>query len=130
MSERLPCARYLGFLAEGVFWGESGWLVMPYRISSCRASSLHVGQSYGCQSFIAVGLFVTCGDADLMRRMLLAYGYAIAELDGLPQQLMAYALLHVQLQPPVVPAGAACRRGQHLRSIGAAVVWLLKGMTV
>lgn len=45
--------------------------------------------------FASFGLFVSCGEARLLRRALLAYGYAPAELDGALQcRLMAYALLH------------------------------------
>ena len=46
--------------------------------------------------FASVGLFVTCGDARLLRRLLLAYGRRAADLDGdaLACRLMAHALLH------------------------------------
>lgn len=45
--------------------------------------------------FASVGLFVSCGDARFLRRLLLAYGYAPHALDaGLQNRLMAYALLH------------------------------------
>ncbi len=45
--------------------------------------------------FASVGLFVSCGDARLLRRTLLAYGYPAAALDeALSSRLMAHALLH------------------------------------
>jgi hygromycin-B 7''-O-kinase len=45
--------------------------------------------------FAAVGLFVSRGDAGFLRRLLIAYGYAPAQLDdALPRRLLAYALLH------------------------------------
>ncbi len=45
--------------------------------------------------FASVGLFVACGDARTLRRVLLAYGYAPHALDeALQCRLMAYALLH------------------------------------
>lgn len=45
--------------------------------------------------FAAAGLFVSCGDADFLRHMLSAYGYAPQQLDeALSQRLLAYALLH------------------------------------
>lgn len=46
--------------------------------------------------FASVGLFVTCGDARLLRRLMLAYGRRAADLDddALPCRLMAHALLH------------------------------------
>ncbi|MBI2571422.1 MAG: aminoglycoside 3'-phosphotransferase/choline kinase family protein [Candidatus Schekmanbacteria bacterium] len=45
--------------------------------------------------FAAVGLFFSCGEARLLRRVLLAYGYRAAALDGaLERRLLAYALLH------------------------------------
>jgi hygromycin-B 7''-O-kinase len=63
--------------------------------------------------FAAVGLFVSCGDARFLRRLLLAYGYRHHQLDdALPRQLLAYALLHrysnlpwwlERLPPPPTP---------------------------
>lgn len=46
--------------------------------------------------FASVGIFVSCGDAGLLRRLLLAYGRSAAELDGdaLACRPMAHALLH------------------------------------
>lgn len=46
--------------------------------------------------FASVGLFVSCGDAQLLRRLLLAYGRNAADLDGsaLACRLMAHTLLH------------------------------------
>jgi hygromycin-B 7''-O-kinase len=45
--------------------------------------------------FASVGLFFSCGDSRLLRRVLLAYGYRERELGpGLGHRLMAYALLH------------------------------------
>jgi hygromycin-B 7''-O-kinase len=45
--------------------------------------------------FASLGLFVTCGDAPLLRRTLSAYGYSPHALDAaLSCRLMAYALLH------------------------------------
>jgi len=45
--------------------------------------------------FVAVGLFVSCGEVELLRRALRAYGYAEASLDAdLERRLLAYALLH------------------------------------
>jgi hygromycin-B 7''-O-kinase len=46
--------------------------------------------------FASLGLFVSCGDARVLRRTLRAYGYAEATLDdgALPCRLMAHALLH------------------------------------
>ena len=45
--------------------------------------------------FASVGLFFSCGDPLLLRRVLLAYGYRERELGTeLEQRLMAYALLH------------------------------------
>jgi hygromycin-B 7''-O-kinase len=45
--------------------------------------------------FASTGLFVACGEARTLRRILLAYGYAPAALDeNLSMRLMAYALLH------------------------------------
>jgi hygromycin-B 7''-O-kinase len=45
--------------------------------------------------FASFGLFVSCGDARLMRRALLAYGRRADELDdALACRLMAHALLH------------------------------------
>lgn len=45
--------------------------------------------------FASFGLFVSCGDARLMRRALLAYGRRADELeDALAFRLMAHALLH------------------------------------
>lgn len=61
----------------------------------------------------SVGVFVSCGDAHLLRRLLLAYGYAPAALDqDLSRRLLAYALLHrysnlrwylERLPPPATP---------------------------
>jgi hygromycin-B 7''-O-kinase len=45
--------------------------------------------------FASVGLFVACGDARTLRRVLLAYGYSQHALDeALQCRFMAYALLH------------------------------------
>lgn len=45
--------------------------------------------------FASVGLFVACGDARVLRRILLAYGYADASLTpALACRFMAHALLH------------------------------------
>jgi hygromycin-B 7''-O-kinase len=45
--------------------------------------------------FASVGVFVSCGDAALLRRLLLAYGYRPADLDeACARRLLAYALLH------------------------------------
>lgn len=45
--------------------------------------------------FASVGLFVSCGEAPLLRELLLAYGYRAADLDAeLQRRLLAYALLH------------------------------------
>lgn len=45
--------------------------------------------------FASVGLFVACGDARTLRRVLLAYGYPLQALDETLQcRFMAYALLH------------------------------------
>jgi hygromycin-B 7''-O-kinase len=45
--------------------------------------------------FASVGLFVACGDARTLRRVLLAYGYAPHALDeALQCRFMAHALLH------------------------------------
>lgn len=45
--------------------------------------------------FASVGLFVSCGDARLLRRTLLAYGFAASALDETAScRFMAYALLH------------------------------------
>ncbi len=45
--------------------------------------------------FASVGLFVACGDARTLRRILLAYGYRAEQLDAALQcRLMAYAMLH------------------------------------
>jgi hygromycin-B 7''-O-kinase len=45
--------------------------------------------------FASVGLFLTCGDPNLLRRVLLSYGYAAAALnEALEYRLLAYGLLH------------------------------------
>jgi hygromycin-B 7''-O-kinase len=45
--------------------------------------------------FASVGLFVSCGDAALFRRILLAYGYRAADLTPeLARRMLAYALIH------------------------------------
>jgi hygromycin-B 7''-O-kinase len=45
--------------------------------------------------FASFGLFVSCGDARFLGRVLRAYGYALHQLDeALQCRLMAYALLH------------------------------------
>ncbi|MCU0724713.1 MAG: aminoglycoside 3'-phosphotransferase/choline kinase family protein [Planctomycetes bacterium] len=45
--------------------------------------------------FAAVGLFVTCGEREPLRRLLLAYGYRPADLgEPLQQRFLAYTLLH------------------------------------
>lgn len=45
--------------------------------------------------FVSVGLFFSCGHAELLRRVLLAYGYRNADLgQALQRKLLAYMLLH------------------------------------
>lgn len=45
--------------------------------------------------FASVGLFFSCGDARILRRVLRAYGYSPEALDrDLERRLLAYALLH------------------------------------
>ncbi|SFA92745.1 hygromycin-B 7''-O-kinase [Amycolatopsis marina] len=45
--------------------------------------------------FVAVGLFVSAGDARFLRELLLAYGYLPEQLgDELARRLLAYTLLH------------------------------------
>jgi hygromycin-B 7''-O-kinase len=45
--------------------------------------------------FSSVGVFFSCGDRELLRDVLLAYGYRSLELDhALERRLFAYALLH------------------------------------
>ena len=45
--------------------------------------------------FSAVGLFVSCGERELLRHVLSAYGYGAHELDhALERRFLAYALLH------------------------------------
>ena len=45
--------------------------------------------------FSAVGVFVSCGDRELFRDVLLGYGYAENELDhAFERRILAYALLH------------------------------------
>ena len=45
--------------------------------------------------FAAVGLFLSCGDPAILRRVLIAYGYAENQLDaGLQNRFLAYTLLH------------------------------------
>lgn len=45
--------------------------------------------------FASVGLFFSCGSADLLGHVLLAYGYGPDQLDGeLARRFLAYALLH------------------------------------
>jgi hygromycin-B 7''-O-kinase len=45
--------------------------------------------------FASVGLFFSCGESGLLRRVLLAYGYPESELNpALERRLLAYALLH------------------------------------
>ena len=45
--------------------------------------------------FASVGLFLSCGDPRLLRRVLLSYGYAESALDErLEHRLLAYGLLH------------------------------------
>ena len=66
--------------------------------SRCRADRLR-GRPWSAirtTEFASVGLFVTCGDGRLLRRLLLAGGRPAAELDGddLACRLMAHALLH------------------------------------
>jgi hygromycin-B 7''-O-kinase len=61
--------------------------------------------------FVSVGVFLTRGDAALLRRMLSAYGYGAAEFEDLPRRLMAYTLLHVYANLPwylreIPPVGA------------------------
>ncbi|MGH8917680.1 MAG: phosphotransferase, partial [Acidimicrobiales bacterium] len=46
--------------------------------------------------FVAVGLFVSGGDAGFLRRLLLAYGYRPDDLgEEFARRCLAYALLHV-----------------------------------
>ncbi|MGC5411528.1 aminoglycoside phosphotransferase family protein, partial [Streptomyces sp. DT225] len=45
--------------------------------------------------FVAVGLFVTCGDPDLLGRLSKAYGRTFD-----PSALLAYTLLHVYSNLP------------------------------
>ncbi|WP_283136124.1 aminoglycoside phosphotransferase family protein [Rhizohabitans arisaemae] len=45
--------------------------------------------------FVAVGLFVSCGEGNLLRRLMIAYGYDPTDLDeALQRRLLAYTLLH------------------------------------
>jgi len=45
--------------------------------------------------FSAVGVFVSCGDRELFRDVLVGYGYAENELDhAFERRILAYALLH------------------------------------
>jgi len=45
--------------------------------------------------FASVGIFVSCGDPSLLRRLLRAYGLAEVDLDeALEQRLLAYGILH------------------------------------
>jgi hygromycin-B 7''-O-kinase len=45
--------------------------------------------------FASVGVFFTGGDASLLRRLLLSYGYGEAALDeAMARRSMTYALLH------------------------------------
>ncbi|HEV7977970.1 aminoglycoside 3'-phosphotransferase/choline kinase family protein [Amycolatopsis sp.] len=63
--------------------------------------------------WVGVGMFVSGGDADFLRRMLLGYGYVPEQLDeALSRRFLAYALLHVYsnfrwylaiLPPPAEP---------------------------
>jgi hygromycin-B 7''-O-kinase len=64
--------------------------------------------------FAAVGLFFSCGDPRLLRRVFAAYSYLDSELDAaLERRLLAYGLLHrysnfvwyLQRMPP--PTGTA-----------------------
>ncbi|MFD9894483.1 phosphotransferase family protein [Amycolatopsis sp. NPDC059027] len=59
--------------------------------------------------FVATGLFVSSGDADFLRRLLLAYGYGPDQLgDDFARRCLAYTLLHVYSNLPwylrVMPA--------------------------
>jgi hygromycin-B 7''-O-kinase len=61
----------------------------------------------------SIGVFASCGDAQLLRRILLAYGYPQSALDeALTRRMCAYALLHrysnmswylKRLPPPAAP---------------------------
>ena len=45
--------------------------------------------------FASVGVFTSCGEAEFLRRLLIAYGLAPAELDrDLQRRFLAYTLLH------------------------------------
>lgn len=45
--------------------------------------------------FAAVGLFVSCGDPQILRRVLTAYGYSESRLDAATQnRFLAYTLIH------------------------------------
>ncbi|MEV4461019.1 aminoglycoside 3'-phosphotransferase/choline kinase family protein [Microbispora sp. NPDC049633] len=45
--------------------------------------------------FASVGLFLSCGEGGILRRLLLAYGYRDRDLgEELSRRLLAYALLH------------------------------------
>jgi hygromycin-B 7''-O-kinase len=45
--------------------------------------------------FVGIGMFVSGGDADFLRRLLLGYGYLPEQLDeSLSRRVLAYALLH------------------------------------
>lgn len=45
--------------------------------------------------FASVGLFFSCGEPEILRRLLLAYGYRDSDLgEELSRRLLAYALLH------------------------------------
>ena len=51
--------------------------------------------------FASVGVFFSCGDSELLRDVLLAYGYRGRELDhALERRLFAYALLHAYSNLP------------------------------
>ncbi|GAA4553922.1 aminoglycoside 3'-phosphotransferase/choline kinase family protein [Amycolatopsis samaneae] len=51
--------------------------------------------------FVATGLFVSRGDADFLRRLLLAYGYRPGELgEDFARRCLAYTLLHVYSNLP------------------------------
>ncbi len=59
--------------------------------------------------FVAFGVFISRGEAAVFRAMTEGYAYPAGDLDGLPNRVMAYTLLHVYSNVPwylrEVPAG-------------------------
>ena len=59
--------------------------------------------------FVAFGVFISRGEAAVFRSMTEGYGYPAGDLDGLPNRVMAYTLLHMYSNVPwylrEVPAG-------------------------